>query len=402
MILRSQIEQVIDNQFRQTISKKDEIQRETVASITPIDRFASIITGLRRCGKSTLMQQVAKRYPQNDILSLNFEDINLTGFEADDFKRLYSLVSEKGVHNLFFDEIQIVKGWEVFIHQLLREGHNVFVTGSNASMLSAELGTHLTGRHISTELFPFSYHEYLTYNKKNASENSLMQYLVDGGMPEYLSSKDKRVLLALLDDVLIRDIAIRHNIRNIEPLKKLTSYLLTNIAKPYTASRLTSVADNMATSSVIDFIAHLRDAYLIDSIGLFSNNVRTTQRNPKKVYAIDTGISNAVSLSPTADYGRLLENHVFLCLRRQHKGHIYYYQGAGECDFVVSDSHNRPTALFQVCLRLTDENLSREVGGLREAMAQLGIPSGTLITLSDEDRLQVPEGEIKIVKAYTV
>ena len=346
------------------------------------------------------MQQVARRYPKKETLSLNFEDINLIGFDADDFKRLFAFINDTGCKVLFLDEIQIVDGWEVFVHQLLREGYTVFVTGSNASMLSVELGTNLTGRHISTEMFPFSYSEYLTYLKKKSNKSCFMQYLADGGMPEYLASKDKRILLSLLDDILIRDIAIRHGIRNVDPLRKLTSYLLTNIAKPYTANRLTSVADDIAVSSVLEYIAYLRDAYLIDSVGQYATNVRTTQRNPKKVYAIDSGISNAVSLSQTDDFGRLLENHVFLNLRKNHKGHIFYYQGNGECDFVVTDSHNKPSSLYQVCLELTDENMQREIGGLREAMNQLHLSSGTIVTLSDEDHLDVPEGTIEIVKAY--
>ena len=402
MILKSQIEQVVVNQSRLYNAKKSEVQRECVSLINPLDGFANIITGLRRCGKSTLMQQVAKRYPKKDVLFLNFEDINLTGFEADDFKRLYAYIIDSKAKVLFFDEIQIVSGWEIFVHQLLREGFCVFVTGSNASMLSVELGTHLTGRHISTELFPFSYVEYLAFLKKSKNEDSFIQYLVEGGMPEYLATKDKRVLLTMLDDILIRDVAIRHNIRNIEPLRKLASYMLTNIAKPYTASRLVSVADNIATSSALDYIAYMRDAYLIDSIGQYATSVRTTQRNPKKVYAIDIGISNAVSLSQTGDYGRMLENYVYLNLRKQNKDHIYYYQGNGECDFVVTDNHNKPQALYQVCLKLTDENIAREVGGLREAMGQLGLHSGTIVTLSDEERLEVPEGVIDIVKAYSL
>ena len=402
MILKSHIEQVVLNQARQNSPKKDEIQRENTSSIHPVEGFASIFTGLRRCGKSTLMRQVAGRYARKECLSLNFEDINLIGFTADDFKRLYAYIQDSGSRILFFDEIQIVEGWEMFVHQLLREGYTVFVTGSNASMLSVELGTNLTGRHISTEMFPFSYTEYLTYLKKSSGNNTFKQYLVDGGMPEYLASKDKRVLLTMLDDILIRDVAIRHSIRNVDPLRKLASYLLTNIAKPYTANRLTSVADDVATSSVLEYISYMRDAYLIDSIGQYATNLRATQRNPKKVYAIDTGIARAVTLSQTDDYGRLLENHVFLNLRKQHKGHIFYYQGAGECDFVVTDGHNKPSSLYQVCLELTDENIQREIGGLRDAMSELHLSSGTIVTLSDEERLDVPEGTIEIVRAYSI
>ncbi len=112
---------------------------------------------------------------------------------------------------------------------------------------------------------------------------------------------------------------------------------------------------------------------------------------------------NKGSLYPVElEMGRLLENHVFLNLRKQHKGHIFYYQGTGECVFVVTDSHNKPSSLYQVCLELTDENIQREIGGLRDAMSELHLTSGTIVTLSDEERLEVPEGTIEIVKAYSI
>ena len=400
MILKSQLEQVVNKQLEWMSSKKKDIAREQAKSVDATAGFASIITGIRRCGKSTLMKQIMGRYKKEDTLYLNFDDIHLSSFEKDDFVRLYSLIAERKAKVLFFDEIQLVSGWEVFVHQLLREEYMVYITGSNASMLSAELGTHLTGRHLSSELFPFSYEEYLTFCKKKRGKDSFLSYLTDGGMPEYLSTHDSRVPVSMVDDILVRDIAIRHGIRNIEPMKRLAVYLLTNVAKPFSGNRLTSVIGDISTSTVLDYVDYMRDAYLIDTASQYTTNIRASIRNPKKIFAIDTGIVNCVSLSQTDDLGRLLENYQFLQLRKRAKGKVYYYRGKGECDFVVAGLDNSPKELYQVCQQLTEDNMRREIDGLREAMRDLHLHEGTIVTLSDEDVLNVDEGVIHIVRAY--
>lgn len=400
MIQKGRIEQVVNKQHEYISASKKEVPREQAESTCVEKNLATIVTGIRRCGKSTLMRQVMLKYPKKEVLYLNFDDISLTGFEQDDFIRLHALIEERGAKILFFDEIQLVSGWEIFIHQLLREGFLVYITGSNASMLSVELGTHLTGRHLSEELFPFSYTEYLLYTKQQQGEESFLNYLKYGGMPEYLATHDRRVLLSLVEDILIRDIAIRRGIRNVDPLKRLAVYLLTNAAKPFTGNRLSSLVGDMATSTVLDYVDYLRDSYLVDTIGQYSLSMRTTIRNPKKVYALDTGIVSAVTLSQSEDLGRLLENYMFIVLRKQHKGHLYYYRETGECDFVVTSIDNTPQELYQVCMKLTDENFEREIGGLREAMRNLHINSGNVVTLSETDHFNVEEGEINIVRAF--
>ena len=400
MILKSQLEQVVNKQLEWMSSKKKDIAREQAKSVDATDGFASIITGIRRCGKSTLMKQIMGRYKKEDTLYLNFDDIHLSSFEKDDFVRLYSLIAERKAKVLFFDEIQLVSGWEVFVHQLLREEYMVYITGSNASILSAELGTHLTGRHLSSELFPFSYEEYLTFCNKKRGKDSFLSYLTDGGMPEYLSTHDSRVPVSMVDDILVRDIAIRHGIRNLEPMKRLAVYLLTNVAKPFSGNRLTSVIGDISTSTVLDYVDYMRDAYLIDTASQYTTNIRASIRNPKKVYAIDTGIVSCVRLSQTDDLGRLLENYQFLQLRKRAKGKVYYYRGKGECDFVVAGLDNNPKELYQVCQQLTEDNMRREIDGLREAMRDLHLHEGTIVTLADEDVLNVDEGVIHIVRAY--
>lgn len=165
MLRQNQIAQVIDIQEATYKPRRGEIQREQLPLIKHIPEFASIITGMRRVGKSTLLRQIATSKKYEHVTYLNFDDIRLTGFEADDFNRLYNEIRARGSKELFFDEIQLVKGWEIFIHQLLREDYTIYISGSNATLLSVDLGTHLTGRHLQNELFPFSYTEFMTFEK---------------------------------------------------------------------------------------------------------------------------------------------------------------------------------------------------------------------------------------------
>lgn len=214
MIRQDEIALVIDSQ-RATFLKQDSgFNRDALANIPVADSFATIITGIRRCGKSTLLLQLLRRDYQ-DAIYLNFNDIRLSGFKTDDLIRLYREIEKRERKILFFDEIQIVEGWEKYINQLLRESYKVFITGSNASMFSVELGTHLTGRHLSMELFPFSYSKFTRFRELSNDEHAVMTYLKTGGIPEYLKTGIPVVLNAFVDDILMRDIAIRHSVRDV-------------------------------------------------------------------------------------------------------------------------------------------------------------------------------------------
>ncbi|MDE5710678.1 MAG: AAA family ATPase [Bacteroides sp.] len=187
MIRQEEISAVLDAQTEIFRKKENGLTREALSSVPVIPSFATIITGIRRCGKSTLLRQLMSSQEYHRALYLNFEDIRLAGFATDDFNRLLREIERREMSVLFFDEIQTVPRWEIVVHQLLNEGYTLFVTGSNASLLSKELGTHLTGRHIPMELFPFSYPEYLSFKRLTANEESLADYLRTGGIPEYMS-----------------------------------------------------------------------------------------------------------------------------------------------------------------------------------------------------------------------
>lgn len=397
MIRQDEISLVIDAQ-RDAFFKQDSgFIREALDYIPLVDSFATIITGIRRCGKSTLLLQLLRKDYQ-DALYLNFDDIRLSGFETTDFVRLHREVDRRGIEVLFFDEIQIVDGWEKYINQLLREGYKVFVTGSNASMLSAELGTYLTGRHLSMELFPFSYSEFIQFKGLKSGEQAVLDYLKKGGIPEYVKTKVPVILNTLVDDILMRDIAVRHSIRDVNSLRQLTTFLITNIGNLVSANKLVGMFDIKSPVTFLEYFSFLKSAYLLEFVSVFSHSLKIQARNPKKVYVMDMGLYTESTVSTCENLEHRLENLVFLYLRRKYQ-QIFYYKERGECDFVVMEKNVVKEAI-QVCLTINDENFDREYAGLMEAMKNLGLKEGSIVTLNQRDFFERDGMVIKMLPAH--
>ena len=296
MIRQDAIALVIDSQRENFLKQDSGFIRDALTDVPVANSFATIITGIRRCGKSTLLLQLLRRDYQ-DALYLNFDDIRLSGFETDDLTRLHREIEKRKITILFFDEIQVVGGWEKYINQLLREGYKVFITGSNASMLSVELGTHLTGRHLSMELFPFSYSEYIRFKGLENGENAVMDYLKTGGIPEYLKTGISAIFSALVDDILMRDIAVRHSVRDVTSLRQLTAFLITNIGNLVSANKLVGMFDIKSPATFLEYFSFLKDAYLLEFVPMFSHSLKVQARNPKKVYVMDMAIYTETSVS---------------------------------------------------------------------------------------------------------
>ena len=397
MIRQDEIALVIDSQ-RETFLKQDSgFTRDALTFIPVSESFATIITGIRRCGKSTLLLQLLRRDYQ-DAVYLNFDDIRLSSFETGDFTRLHREIEKREIKVPFFDEIQIVESWEKYINQLLREGYKVFITGSNASMLSVELGTHLTGRHLSMELFPFSYSEFIRFKELENGENAVLGYLKTGGIPEYLKTGISIVLNTLVDDILMRDIAVRHSVRDINSLRQLTAFLITNIGNLVSANKLVGMFDIKSPATFLEYLSFLKDAYLLDFVPMFSHSLKVQARNPKKVYVMDMGLYTEYSVSTSDNIGRRLENLIFLHLRRKYK-QIFYYKDKGECDFITLEKSAVKEAI-QVCLTVNDENFDREYNGLLGAMQNLGLKEGCIVTLNQSDLFEIDDMTIKMVPAY--
>lgn len=397
MLRQEQIVVVIDAQKTSFLGKDTEVTREALKDVPIIKNYATMITGIRRCGKSTLLLQLLKANYKN-ALYFNFEDIRLVGFDTSDFVRLQQETDKRNLRVLFLDEIQLVEKWEIFVHQLLREGYTVFVTGSNASLLSKELGTHLTGRHVSMELFPFSYREYLSCTGAKAGVDSLASYLETGGFPEFVKSGKPIILSTLMDDILVRDIAIRHAVRDVESLKQLAVYLVSNTGNLVSANKLAGLFGIKSAATLLEFFSYFKDAYLLEFLPQFSYSQKARARNPKKVYAMDTGLISAVSTSFTPDTGRKLENLVYLHLRR-HFRELYYFKDKGKCDFVAFNKGKAEHAV-QVCHEVGDFNFEREYNGLRDAMKFFNLNKGVIVTSDQQDRFDKEGYTIELVPAY--
>ena len=356
-------------------------------SISPLPSFARIITGVRRCGKSTVVQM---NFLKKSAFYLNFEDTSLYGFDTKDFEILNEAIEKFSKENsckyLCFDEIQSVNGWEIFVHRKLEENYLVIVTGSNASLLSWELGTRLTGRHLDYEMFPFSFQEFCVLKKLKVNTNSFSKYLTQGGFPEAIKNESDEILQRLFDDILTRDIAVRHSIRDVRTLKILSLYLASNCGNLISGSKLSAQLGIKTNVTILEYLSYLEQCYLFFFVPKFNYSAKAQSVNPKKVYCIDTGMIQSVTLSSNADMGRMLENAVFIELRRRTKNIWYYSESSFECDFLYGHD-SVPENAVQVCYELTSENREREVRGLVETCKKFPGVKPLIVTFNQKDKI---------------
>lgn len=390
MLLYEQIKEVFLYQKNYFNSAPTGLNRRLLNEIDSDNDQVKIITGIRRGGKSTLLLQLLKQIGNYNYIS--FEDPRLLGFEINDFFKLEKIFREFNNTNIFiFDEIQNVSGWEQYIRTLHDQKVKVYLSGSNASLLSKELGSSLTGRQISYELFPFSYAEFLSFKNLQDDPESFKLYLKLGGFPEFLKYEVPDIPIQLFNDLIYRDIISRHGLKYPDKIKELGVYLATNIGKEYSNNKLSKTFNLGSVNTIQSYISYFQDAYLFFNINRFSYSLKKQVVNPKKIYGIDQGLMRNLSVSFSKDYGRILENIVFIELLRRKKN-IHYFKENGECDFVVSKNQNIEQAI-QVCYELTNENLKRETEGLYEAMSHLNINKGLILTMNQEDEF-IKNGKI--------
>lgn len=395
MLLRSEIEQAYLLQQKGLAKVRKTIEREQLKNISVDNDFVQVISGIRRSGKSTLLYQLMETY--QEVAYFNFEDSRVVNFEVGDFSKLDEIIPDS-TEAYFFDEIQNVSKWEIYIRRLRDSEKKVFVTGSNASLLSKDLGTRLTGRYLNTELFPFSYSEYLVFSSQKPEATSFEQYLQKGGFPEFLKVQQTEILQNLLKDILLRDIAIRYGIRNTNVLLDIALFLLSNVGKETTYNSLKRVFQVGSVSTVVDYLGWMEDAYLLFFLEKFSWSAKSRSVSPRKVYAIDTGFINTNSLSFTSDFGRLLENAVYIYF---HSNGIkmYYFREKKECDFLLFKDRTCEMPV-QVCHDLNSDNKQREIDGLMEALNFFDLEEGYIVTLRQKDSLTLDGRKITIVPAH--
>ena len=394
MVLKSIIEACVADQRKQLMQTDLGVNRYALEKISLRKEFITIITGIRRSGKSTLMHQLIHQL-DSDFAYFHFEDPRIFGFTVDDFTKLEEVLGEKSYY--FFDEIQNVPQWELFIRKLHDQGKTICITGSNASLLSKELGTRLTGRNITKELFPFNYLEYCRFHSWENNSESASKYMNNGGIPLFIKTGEKSYLHQLLRDILYRDIIARHGIRNGKVVEEITLYLISNIAKPYSLNGLKKIFELGSANSVSDYVSWLEDSYLFFTLPRFSWSLKSVAVNPKKIYSIDTGFARANSASFSSDAGRLFENMIYLSLRQKFNN-LYYFREKGECDFVVKEKE-KVTQVAQACYELNADNLKRELNGLKEAMAYFDLKEGTIVTMNQTDTFDQGDKQIRVVSA---
>lgn len=381
MIQIDLLAQVIEEQNRNFLQKQLIAREMTVPLQT---NQILVVSGVRRCGKSILIRKsLSADAPR---LYLNFEDPRLVDFEAVDFPKLELLRDQLGKISILLDEVQSVEGWEIFARSLHEKGEKLYITGSNASMLSRELGTRLTGRYKQIELFPFSYTEFLLFKSLSPGEETFEIYFLTGGFPEFLQNQDQDYLRTLFRDILTRDVAVRRNISNETSLIRLGVFLCSNVGKPFSYSRIGSLLEIKSVRTVIDYCDYLEESYLFDLIPMYSHSIRKQLANPKKVFCVDPALASANSLSFSKDLGRKLENYVYLHLRRSFKEIQYFQNKDSECDFVVKWNEEIIGAV-QVCWELNSDNLQREIKGLKAALSETKAPKGVLLTWNQDDLL---------------
>ena len=389
MISKKEIEQTSDRQTSDLLQRLS-YTREAIDSVRNIEGFATVISGVRRCGKSTFMSQLIKKEsetnPKTKVFYLNFDTPAMYGFAMEHFALIDDILTDHNVTSIYMDEVQVVDGWEIYVRGKLDEGYRVTVTGSNASTLSRELGTKLTGRHLTYEMFPFSYSEFCGFTGVEATPASTLQYMNKGGFPAYLASGEPAVLNELVNDLIYRDIAVRYKLRDAQTLKRVASLLLSNIGNIVTATKMTAQLSLGSVTTINEYLSYFNECYLFDFVSKFSYSAKARVISPRKVYCVDTGIVNVSGANFSRNEGHKLENMVYMVLRRHTKDIYYFNNQSGECDFIVAENLT-PSLAIQVCHELSTENRLRETKGLLLAMEELNISKGIIITTAQEDTI---------------
>ena len=377
------------------------------------DKEITILSGIRRSGKSSLLNIVRTQNKEKDYF-INFDDERLASFTVNDFQNLYEVFIEifGEQKTFYFDEIQNVEGWERFVRRLHDNGNKIYITGSNATMLSKELGTRLTGRYIKYELYPFSFQEFLKFKQVDYTEKDIFttfgraklkskfnEYFKKGGFPGFLENENVQYLKSLYESILYRDVMVRNKITNEKEILELSLFLASNTAKLITYNSLKKVIGVQNATTVKNYMKIIQDTYLISLVNKYDTSLKKQVQNPKKVYFVDVGLVRIVGFHNSDNDGRLLENLVFVELKRRAKD-VYYHKNKYECDFVIKQK-NKITEAIQVSWSLhNDETRKREINGLLDAMNTYSLKQGLILTENDENNIKINNKEITILPVW--
>jgi predicted AAA+ superfamily ATPase len=408
---KDQVKAIFLEQFDTFWSWDTGIRRARLAEVEQAAGMphAVIISGLRRVGKSTMLAQMAHKLGKEAFYYVNFEDDRFLGFQADDANFLYEVLVELyGERKIFLiDEIQNIIGWEHFVRRFMDMGFKFYITGSNASLLSRELGTRLTGRYVPIELFPFSFSEFLEFRGEvipnlermktvdNARLNAALNaYVQSGGIPEAIKYPNLPLLRTLYDDVLYRDIATRYHLEAVTALKELAFYLMSNPAGLISFNKLKDQFQLGSVNTIKNYIDYMQNSWLVFTMSLYDYSVKRQQIAPKKIYCIDTGLAGAVGFGFSPNTGKLLENLAFLALRRR-TDEIYYYSSPGgfEVDFYLPKTGQA----IQVAQNMGNPAIrERELRALDDVIQHRKIKTALILTDKNEDPFEIKRVTVEI------
>lgn len=401
-------------------------------AVSPVPGKATVCIGVRRSGKSTFMFQLMKKLQDSgvsrqNILYLNFFDDRLHSLQYDNLGVIleaYFLLypEKKNAEKIycFFDEIQVVSGWEPFIDRLMRmEKCEVYITGSSAQMLSREIATQMRGRALSWEMFPFSFREFLDYKevesdgplstkKRLTIQKAFEEYWETGGFPE-VAGLNRMLRIKTHQEywgaMLFRDLVERHDISHPRAVTDLAHWLVDNTGSLYSINNLTgylkSLGHKAPKPAVSDYLQWFEDAYVLFTVRIFDASLSRANANPKKIYCVDHALVTSISSGILVNSGHLLENLVFTTLRRVTPNIFYYKTRTGrEVDFIVG-RQGTSRMLVQVCESMADQQTrKRETTALAEAMTELKLSQGIIVTRNEEEQIQVDSGKIDVVPTW--
>ena len=361
-----------------------------------------LITGPRRVGKST---QALLMLRDKNFAYLNFDSQQL--LDAWDANLVMRMLDDvyPGYDYLLLDEVQNLEGWDMWVSELYRIGKNLVITGSNAKMLSSEMATVLTGKYLQVEMLPFSLEEFFDWNKlelhnlkpEQDAECKVLtdDYMRNGGYPEVVASRQlvRSYLDTLFDSIVWKDVAKRHNVRNITDLNHLAMYLVSNFCNPLSANELSEELGFSSVNTTKKFMDYLHEPYLFYYMSRYNNKLKLMKKAPRKVYVVDNGFVAAKAFSLSENLGRLLENQVFIELIRQGydtEKTMFYYRSRNdkEVDFVLR-KETRVERLVQVCYDLSSPKTEkREVDSIVECAGELKCSNLTIVTKEDERTIE--------------
>lgn len=394
---KERIKEIMLDQKEAFNKQKQLISRDILLDSFIASEQVIIISGVRRCGKSSLLYLIKEQ--------MNLKDQDYCYFNFDDERIIPDILVMDAIYTLhlelyakepilFLDEVQNIPYWEKFVNRMYEKKTKIFVTGSNAGLLSSEIATSLTGRNKVIELFPFSFVEYLRFidhkyniNQLSSTQKALLmhdftQYIQIGGFPLVIKENDLELIDTYFRDILYRDIIARYRLSQINEIKQMGFYLASNIGKRFSYATLQQISGVKSLSSVKDYLTYYEQSYLFFFLMKFDYSVRKQIMNPRKSYTIDPAFAARLGFHFSDNKGRVLENIVFIELLRKGK-EIYYHEGKNECDFIVKQGLNATEAI-QVCWALDNNNLQRELDGLAEAMSLFQIPQGTILVHTHE------------------